>query len=109
MFSFIACLILANSAFARSIPYDIDTNNKVNFLLIDIPVIICIVVVVTIVVIGGYCLIHYTKKHRKSPSEECLTKPTPSDLSIPSNTTPESSNSEVRELTRNVVEQDICI
>jgi len=88
----------------------------------NVPVIICIVGVVIIVVSLGVCLIHYTKhkksslgvclshytKHKKSSSEEHLTKPT-SELSIPSNTTPESSNNEIREITRNVEEHDISI
>jgi len=55
-----------------------------------------------------FCLFH-SKKRRRQSSEKHLTKPSTTQISSSTSSTPNSTNSELRELTNDVEEHDISI
>jgi len=107
IFLYFTISLISNSTkvFARSINIDGETETA-NGTLISLPSVLCIMGVVAVVSTGGFCLFSSKKKH-KNPSEEYLTNANSNTSS--SSSTPNTSNSELHQLNRDIKEDDVSV
>lgn len=103
-----AIVLMANSikVLARSIDTS-GSETPTNSSFIKLPTIVCIVGVVAVAVSGGFCL--FSKKHKRTPSEEYLKNDNSSNTSNSSSNSPNTTSSELRQLNNESNEMDITV